>query len=288
MTIHDQNYARYEGPLRTSGHTWVIAWTTLRVMLSFTRTKLILLFLWVPVLVAMVLIFIEYALYNSSVGQLATGGAPEVPSPTGIIYLLQLQLASLALLYAASGCGVIADDLRYRAVQLYFSKPILRLQYGAGKFIGLALLGMLVTVIPGAMLGGLRLALIGRGDLMWPMVQQAAIGLGLSALLTLVMTAALTGLSALTARAGFVVLAWIGTMMVPTLLMLILMIVAKGHTAAWLSSLPGLLLLASEALLTTEGIAPVPALVPFAILIALAAAGFGALSWRLSKLEGIA
>lgn len=288
MTIHDQNYARYEGPLREDGHIQVIAWTTLRVMLSFTRTKLILLFLWVPVLIAMVLIFIEYGIYNSQIGQLASGGAPETPGPGPIIYMLQLQLASLALLYAASGCGIIADDLRYRAVQLYFSKPITRLQYGAGKLIGLTLLGMLVTVVPGALLGGLRLALIGRGELMLPMLQQAALGLGLSALLTLVMTACLTGLSSLTSRSGLVVLAWIGTMMVPTLLMFILMLVSDGHAATRLASLPGLMLLASEALLTKDGIDPVPSFAPFALLLALAGAGLGALRWRLSKLEGIA
>lgn len=288
MTIHDQNYARYEGPLRDGGHTWVIAWTTLRVMLGFTRTKLTLLFLWVPVLVAMVLIFIEYSYHNSQIGQLTGGGSGEAPGPTAIIYFLQLQLFSLALLFAASGCGVIADDLRYRAVQLYFSKPIERLQYGAGKFIGLALLGSLVTVIPGLMLAGLRIALMGRGELMVPMLKQAALGLGVSALLTLTLTACVTGLSSLTSRAGYVMLAWIGAIMVPTLLMFILMITNDGHTATRLASLPGLVLLCSEVLLTAEGITPVPAFAPFALLLLIAGAGLAALRWRLSKLEGIA
>lgn len=285
MTIHDQNYARYEGTLRDGGHTWVIAWTTFRVMLSFVRTKLILLLLWVPVLIVAIFIFIEYGIRNSQIGQMAGGGAP---GPGGVIYTLQLQLVSLGLLYVASGCGVIADDLRYRAVQLYFSKPITRMQYGAGKLLGLAMLGSLVTLLPAVMLGGLRLALSARGELLGPMAKQAAAGVALSALLTAVFTACVTGLSALTSRAGYVVLAWIGALMVPTLMMFILMIAADGHKATRLASLPGLVLLASEAILATDGIAPVPGFVPFLILIALAGAGVGALSWRISKLEGIA
>lgn len=286
MTIHDQNYARYEGTLRDGGHTWVIAWTTFRVMIGFLRTKLILLLLWVPVLIVAIFIFIEYGIRNSQIGQMAGGGGE--PGPGGVIYTLQLQLVSLGLLYVASGCGVIADDLRYRAVQLYFSKPITRFQYGAGKLLGLAMLGSLVTVLPAVALGGLRLALSARGDLLGPMAKQAAIGVALSALLTAVFTACVTGLSSLTARAGYVVLAWIGALMVPTLMMFILMLAADGHTATRLASLPGLVLLASEALLAPDGIAPVPGFVPFLILIALAGAGVGALSWRISKLEGIA
>jgi ABC-type transport system involved in multi-copper enzyme maturation permease subunit len=287
MTIHNQNYTRYEGTLREGGHTWVIAWTTFRVMLGFLRTKLILLLLWVPVLIIAIFIFVEYGIRNSQIGQMA-GGAGEPPGPGGVIYTLQLQLVSLGLLYVASGCGVIADDLRYRAVQLYFSKPITRLQYGAGKLLGLALLGSLVTVLPALALGGLRLALSARGELLGPMAKQAAIGVALSALLTAVFTACVTGLSALTSRTGYVVLSWIGALMVPTLMMFILMLAADGHRATRLASLPGLVLLASEALLAPDGIAPVPAFVPFLILIALAGAGVGALSWRISKLEGIA
>jgi ABC-type transport system involved in multi-copper enzyme maturation permease subunit len=287
MTIHDQNYARYEGTLREDGHTWVIAWTTLRVMLGFMRSKLVLLFLWAPVLVTMVLIFIEYGVRNSQLGQLG-GGAGEAPGPGGMIYYLQLQVFSLALLFAASGCGVIADDLRYRAVQLYFSKPITRMQYGAGKLLGLFLFGSLVTILPALLLAGMRLALIARGELIAPMVQQAALGVGISALITVTLTAIVTGLSSLTSRSGYVVLAWIGVLMVPTLMMFIIMLISEGHKAARLASLPGLTLLASEALLAADGIAPVPAFVPFLLLAALAGAGLWALTWRISKLEGIA
>jgi hypothetical protein len=134
----------------------------------------------------------------------------------------------------------------------------------------------------------MRLALIARGELIAPMVQQAALGVGISALITVTLTAIVTGLSSLTSRSGYVVLAWIGVLMVPTLMMFIIMLISEGHKAARLASLPGLTLLASEALLAADGIAPVPAFVPFLLLAALAGAGLWALTWRISKLEGIA
>jgi len=43
MAIYDQNYVRYDGPLRERGAWAVIAWMSFRTYLSFWRTKLALL-----------------------------------------------------------------------------------------------------------------------------------------------------------------------------------------------------------------------------------------------------
>jgi ABC-2 type transport system permease protein len=51
-----------------------------------------------------------------------------------------------------AGSGLIADDLRSNALQLYLSRPITRAQYAAGKFVILATALGLVTWVPAMLL----------------------------------------------------------------------------------------------------------------------------------------
>jgi ABC-type transport system involved in multi-copper enzyme maturation permease subunit len=285
MAIHDQNYVRYEGTLREGTQLWTIAWTTFTTIWSLKRVKLTVLLAYVPVLITLVLIFIEFSVYNSSLGTLA---GPAKPGPGGVIWLLQLQLFSLGVLFAAGGCGVIADDLRYRAFQLYFSKPLHRFDYGAGKLLGLFLFGSLVTVIPSLIMGSMRLAMMGRGELLNILIEHTAKGVLLSAWMTAVLSCVVAGLSSLVNRAGYVTLAWIGTLVMPMLLMFIMMIVFDGHQATRLVSLQGMFLLTSESLLVPEALEKVPRVVPSLVTLVIGALGASAVTWRISKLEGVA
>ena len=66
MSIHEQNYLRYEGPLRKGGAAWSIARNSLTTYLGMLRTKLILLFLWTMPLITAVLVFIEFTVRRSA------------------------------------------------------------------------------------------------------------------------------------------------------------------------------------------------------------------------------
>ena len=161
MAIHEQNYVRYEGPLRQTGAWWVIARTSLRTYLSFLRTKLVLLALWVTgPLVAGVFVLVEYGLR----GQMSQFTEVTAPSGDYVTYFLQTQAFSLAILYMAIGCGVISEDLRHRTFQLFFSKPLSRLDYAIGKYLSLVLLGSMITIVPAAMLAGLRGAFFAQSE----------------------------------------------------------------------------------------------------------------------------
>ena len=284
MSIHEQNYVRYEGALRQGGTTAIIAWTTLRTFWSFTRTKLTLLIMSLPTLVAMVLIFIEYTVRNSQLTQLAQPGAPGVDA---VLFFVQAHLVGAAILYMASGCGVIADDLRYRTFQLYFSKPLARWEYALGKFLGLFGLGALVTLLPTALCAILRVALFMRTEFAWGVASQMSLTWLMLALATAVMSAVVMGLSSLTARTGYVVLSWVGVLTVPVLLTLIVQIATKGADAANLWSLPGSVHLATRALIDDEALS-VPAAAPFAVLLGLGGLGVAALARRVKTLEGVA
>src|SRR5215210_9462524 len=51
-----------------------------------------------------------------------------------------------------AGSGLIADDIRSNALQLYLSRPVTRTQYAAGKFAILATALALVTWVPAMLL----------------------------------------------------------------------------------------------------------------------------------------
>lgn len=284
MTIHEQNYVRYEGPLETKHTAWLIALTQLRTFWSFTRTKLTILLMWLPALIALVLIFIEYSLRNSQLGAIAPA---ETPGTGPTLFFLQTHIMGAAILYMASGCGVIADDLRYRTFQLYFSKPLSRQQYALGKFMGLFGLGATITLLPTALCVALRIALFARTDYAFAVIKQMSLSWLMLAVATAVMSALIMGLSSLTSRTGYAVLSWIGVLVVPIIITSIIQIATKGSDTANLWSIPGAIHLATRALIDKDPLA-VPAIAPFAVLATLGGAGIGATAWRISKLEGVA
>ncbi|MBA2664081.1 MAG: ABC transporter permease subunit [Bradymonadaceae bacterium] len=286
MAIHDQNYVRYEGPLREGGGWWVIASITIRLALSFLRTKLTLLLLWVMPLISAVLIMMEYAV-RSQMSQLTEQGSP---GPGSVIFFMQAAMFSLAILYVACGCGIVSDDLRHRTFQLYFSRPLARWEYGLGKFLGLFILGSMVTIVPALILGTMRTAFFARTEHLNEIAADFGVGMLLLVLLTSLMSLIVMGLSSLTRRTGYVVLAFIGVLLVPLILHGIVSVATGGVDAARLWSLPGNFMMIAEMALNPEVIddLSVPWWAPVLITLGVAAASIGALVRRVSRLDGVA
>jgi ABC-2 type transport system permease protein len=280
MGVYEEEYATYDGPLQETGAWWTIATQTIRTLVGFLRTKLVVFLLWIPPVVAAVALIAQYALRSRS-------GVSAVPDGGAIPMFVQFQVYSLALLYMASGAGVVSHDLKHRTLQLYFSKPIDKWEYGFGKYLALLGLGAVVTILPACVVGGLRIALLGSGEVLGPVVTQVGFGLLVSALATAVLAAVVVGLSSLTPRTGYVVLAWIGLLLVPMIVRAILSLSTVNPDAAELVSLPGNVRLASTALVTEQSL-QIPEWSPFVVLALFAGLGIGALTWRLRQLEGIA
>lgn len=292
MAIHEQNYVRYDGPLRTNRAWAVIAWSGFRTYLSFLRTKLVLLLLWLLPFLYCVFIFLEYTLRGSGVGDAG------VPPSSYVSFFLQIQVLSVFVLLLASGCGVVSEDLRYRTFQLYFSKPIARRDYAIGKFLSILLLTSLVSVIPAAILTLLRGALFIRSDVFKPVMVQMGVGVLLSLLFAGIMCSVVAGLSSLTRSQGTVVLSFLGVIVVPQILSLIVAIAGGGSEGAsnWLTgtaspahlwSLTGNMLIVSQWILNGETFDG-PAWAAPLILAIVTAAGIGAMARRISRLEGVA
>ena len=292
MSIHDQNYVRYDGPIRESGSWAVIAWTGFRTYLSFLRTKIVLLFLWLLPLLYLVAAFLEYKVRSTGLA------GTDVPPSSYVSIFLQLQMMSVVVLLLVSGCGVVSDDLRHRTFQLYFSKPIERIDYAIGKFLSLMLLTTLVSVGPALVVTGVRGALYIQDEVFKAVATDMMIGVGLSGVFSAVLCAAVVGISSATRSHGTVVLSFLGFIVVPQMISLIVAIATTGLGGAtsWLGfestpsqlwSVTGSMLVVSEWVLSGETFEG-PAFIAPIVLLAVFVGGLAAMQARISRLEGVA
>jgi ABC-2 type transport system permease protein len=144
MPIHDQGYRRYTGLRAQSGRAWsVIARAGVRTLLSKRAFIGLLLLSWVPFLVRAVQI---YAATNLPQAQFLA------PDAKMFRQFLEQQEIFLFFITVYAGTGLIANDRRANALQIYLSKPLTRLEYVFGKFAILLVLLLLVTWLPAMLL----------------------------------------------------------------------------------------------------------------------------------------
>src|SRR6476659_5625852 len=142
--IHDQGYRRYGGRREPEGRRWwVIARAGLTARIRERRVIAVLLAAWLPFLVRAVQI---YASANfQQVAFLA-------PTPEMFREFLGQQEIFVFIVSIVIGAGLIADDRRANALQIYLSKPLTRVEYIFGKFTILLTLLLLVTWVPAVLL----------------------------------------------------------------------------------------------------------------------------------------
>lgn len=142
--LHDQGYRRYAGRRLPHGRTWwVIARAAMLERLRERRFLAILLFAWGPFLVRAVQIYVSSNFAQA--GFLA-------PSAETFREYLDQQSIFIFIVTVYAGSGLIANDRRANALQIYLSKPITRLDYITGKLVALLALLASVTLVPGLML----------------------------------------------------------------------------------------------------------------------------------------
>jgi ABC-2 type transport system permease protein len=144
VPIHDQGYRRYAGTRAPSGRAWsVIARAGVRTLLTKRAFIGLLLLSWVPFVVRAVQI---YAATNLPQAQFLA------PDARMFRQFLDQQEIFLFFLTVYAGTGLIANDRRANALQIYLSKPLTRLEYIFGKFTILLILLLLVTWLPALLL----------------------------------------------------------------------------------------------------------------------------------------
>lgn len=155
--IHDQSYRRYQGSRDGAGRAWsVIAWSGIRAMLSKRAYIGLVIFSWVPFIVNAVRI---YAATNFQQAASIFG-----VNPAMFRSFLEQQGVFVFFMTIWAGAGLIANDRRANALQIYLSKPLMRTEYIVGKLTVLLVFLLNVTLVPGLLLLFLQVVFSGSFD----------------------------------------------------------------------------------------------------------------------------
>jgi ABC-2 type transport system permease protein len=142
--IHDQSYRRYGGERLPHGRSWiVIAAAGVRGMLARRAFLGLLLAAWIPFLIRAIQIYMAANLPQASF---------LAPTPQMFRDFLGQQDVFVFFITVAAGSGLIANDRRANALQIYLSKPITRWEYIFGKLAVLLGFVLVVTWVPALLL----------------------------------------------------------------------------------------------------------------------------------------
>ena len=144
MPIHDQGYRRFEGRRDARGTAWlVIARSAIRTMLRNKKFLGLLILAWAPFIVRAVQVY-------------ASTNFPQIAflAPTAKTFreFLEQQGPFVFFVTIYVGAGLIANDRRANALQIYLSKPLTRVEYVAGKALALLAFLLFVTWVPALLL----------------------------------------------------------------------------------------------------------------------------------------
>ncbi len=154
MPIHDQSYRRYEGHREPGGTAWrVIAGAGIRSTIRKRRFLGLLILAWIPFAVRAVQIYLAANYPQASFLAASAGTFRD---------FLQQQELFVFFITIWVGSGLIANDKRANALQIYLSKPLTRVEYIAGKFLILVTFLLMVTWAPGILLLILQMLFAGN------------------------------------------------------------------------------------------------------------------------------
>jgi ABC-type transport system involved in multi-copper enzyme maturation permease subunit len=133
------------------------------------------------------------------------------------------------------GAGLIANDRRANALQIYLSKPLMRAEYIAGKFATLATFLLLVTWLPGILLLVLQILFAGsftfarQNAFLFPAITVA------SFLQVIVASFAMLALSSLSKSSRYVGILYAGAMFFSEAVFAVLRLILGGTGSSWIS-----------------------------------------------------
>ena len=144
MPIHDQGYRRYAGLREAHGRTWlVIARAGVMERLRERKFLGLLLVAWLPFIVRTVQLYVAANYAQASFLNATPSMFRDYLAQQGVfVFFITLYV----------GSGLIANDRRANALQIYLSKPLSRVDYVVGKLATLLIFLTAVTWVPGILL----------------------------------------------------------------------------------------------------------------------------------------
>jgi ABC-type transport system involved in multi-copper enzyme maturation permease subunit len=227
VPIHDQSYRRYAGSKEAPGRAWsVIAIAGIRAMLRRRMFLGLLLFAWIPFIVRAVQIYVAANFPQASMLAPTADTFREFIDQQGVFVFF-------VTIYV--GAGLIANDRRANALQIYLSKPLMRAEYIAGKFATLATFLLLVTWLPGILLLVLQILFAGsftfarQNAFLFPAITVA------SFLQVIVASFAMLALSSLSKSSRYVGILYAGAMFFSEAVFAVLRLILGGTGSSWIS-----------------------------------------------------
>ncbi len=227
MPIHDQGYRRYLGTREPQGRAWlVIARTGIRAMLGKRAFIALLLLAWVPFLVRAVQIYMAANLPQ------ARFLAPTVQT---FQEFLRQQDAFVFFIAVYAGAGLIANDRRANALQIYLARPLTRAEYIAGKLGVLLTFLLLVTWVPGVLLLMLQVAFAGNLSFLTEHLHLLPAITVIALVEALTVACAMLALSSLTTSSRYVGVLYAVVVFLSSAFYNVLYAVTRDSSWAWLS-----------------------------------------------------
>jgi ABC-2 type transport system permease protein len=249
MPIHDQGYRRYGGRRDPHGRTWwVIARAGLMERLRERKFLGLLLFAWMPFLVRAVQLYLA-------------GNVPQAAfleaTPATFREFLDQQSIFVFFITIYVGAGLIANDRRANALQIYLSKPLTRVEYVVGKLTTLVIFLVAVTWVPGMLLLLLQMLFAGnftflRANLfLFPAITL------FSLILVLLSAFSMLALSSLTKSRRFVAMMYAGLIFFTAAMYQALRNITGTRAWAWISP-EDVLDVVAAVIFRTEGTPSIP------------------------------
>ena len=279
MPIHDQGYRHYEGRRAPHGGAWwIIARSHMATLLQYRWFQILLLVSFAPFVVRAVQIY--FASTNAQVAEfLAT-------TPDTFRDFLSQQRLSVFLVVIMQS-GLIADDRRTNALQLYLSKPLTRVEYVLGKLVPPLAFVLGVTWLPAVLL--LILQIVFSGSLTFlraNLFLLPAITL-FSLAQALLSACAILALSSLSTSRRFVAVMYAGIIFFTAAMYQVLRGITSSRTWAVIS--PGEMLdVIANAIFRCTGEPAVPVYVAVIVLLVIVGVAMVILERRIRAVEVVA
>lgn len=227
MPIHDQSYRRYAGERTPPGRSWtVIASAGIKAMLAKRKFLALLVVAWIPFVVRAVQMYIAANFPQMSMIS---------PSPETFRQFLDQQGVFTFFITIFTGAGLISNDLRANALQIYLSKPLGRLEYVAGKFTVLAFFLLLVTWLPATMLLFIQVVFAGSLSFLKANLYLLPAILVATCVETAVVALVMLALSSLSKSARFVGVMYAGIFFFTAALFGVVQVTTRSTGFSWMS-----------------------------------------------------
>ncbi|MBA2353986.1 MAG: hypothetical protein ACR2LU_09240 [Luteitalea sp.] len=227
MPIHDQSYRHYTGERRPVRSAWTVIARTGIVSFASRRAFLALMLVaWIPFIVRASQLFLASNFSQATF---------LVASPQTFRDFLGQQGLFVFLVTVYVGSGLIANDRRANALQLYLSKPVTRAEYILGKMSILATFLLAVTWLPALLLLALQVAFSGSFTFMTANSSLLASVTLYAFAQVIVITFGMTALSSLSRSSRFVGILFAGLLLFSDAMFNALKFITGSSAISWVS-----------------------------------------------------